>query len=378
MFSKKYITVIFLIVLWIPFIIGSLNLSKKYEKKEEESGENRALQKMPEVDISHLDVFPALYENHFNDHFMLRNVFIDKLHEVRAKWFNESPVPEKGIIGSNNWLYLTDEMDIYNRTTTFSPEELKKLSETLEKRRQFLEEQHCKMYIYIIPPKIMVYPEYSNKVTKRPHDLTLGGQLEAYLKSSKIPVCYLLPTLLEDKKKEGKEHHQLFKRTDNHWTDYGSYLCYQKIINDLSKDFPGLKSLREDELIEKDTLEDGGNIAVMLGMQKYFTEEMRKFKVKNPQGHKADNVGYEPTPGFPYPWDYEKQFNNTNEQLPRALFIRDSFTENMIPYFSESFSHSTFIFDAWKYQLHEDIVKNEKPQAMVYVIFEKFLKDIDK
>ncbi|HSH66680.1 MAG TPA: hypothetical protein VLB84_13025, partial [Bacteroidia bacterium] len=74
--------------------------------------------------------------------------------------------------------------------------------------------------------------------------------------------------------------------------------------------------------------------------------------------------------------EYELQFENKNKDLPRLLLIRDSFGTFIIPFLSESFSHSTCIFDAWKYKLNEDIFKNEKPQIMIYLIYEPLLLNI--
>jgi alginate O-acetyltransferase complex protein AlgJ len=117
MFSKKYISFIFLLFLWAPFLVKTLNLSKSFEKKE--SGENRALKQFPEMGVTDVDSFPSLYEAHFNDYFILRNTFIDLFHSMRVKCFRESPLPEKVIIGKDNWLYLADEMPTYNRTARF-------------------------------------------------------------------------------------------------------------------------------------------------------------------------------------------------------------------------------------------------------------------
>jgi hypothetical protein len=369
MFSKRYISIIFLTLLWTPFIIKTLNLSKPYE---EESGENRALQKLPDVDIKKIDTFPSLYEKHFNDHFIYRSLMIDELHASKVKWFKQSPIP--GVtIGKDKWLFYRDETKTFDREYQFTDEALKKFFDVYEKRRQFLEQQNCLLYLYIVPPKIMVYPEYSGEKTIHGNEPTQGTQIEAYFnKNSKIRTCYLLPTLLEGKKEE-EEHSLLYRTTDNHWCDYGAYVAYKKMIQDLAKDFPGMKALNLEDIVEKDSLENGGNLAGMINMPDYFKEHVSEITIKHPQAQPDTSKRYTPPKDFGYPDQYERQFKNADSQLPRALFIRDSFTDNLMPFLSENFSHSTFIFDGWQYELNEDIVKSEKPQVMVYVILESML-----
>ena len=44
----------------------------------------------------------------------------------------------------------------------------------------------------------------------------------------------------------------------------------------------------------------------------------------------------------------------------------------------ESFSHTTLIFDAWRYKLNENIVEKEKPNVVIYILWEPKLENIIK
>jgi len=372
MFSKKYIVVIFLFVLLVPAIDSVFNVSKLLV--DEKSSENRALTEKPEVDINKLDYFPSKYDLYYNDHFMLRDLLINVYNHIKAICFNVSPIPDKAFIGKENWLYMKDEELTYNGSNRFSDSDLVVVLKEFERRKEYLKQRNCSMYIYIIPPKFTVYPEYVGKNIKRNDKPTQGGQVAEYFKkNSDIPVTYLLPALLKAK---SAENPLLFCTTDNHWSDYGAYIGYKEIISQLSYTYNQLKPLGENDLEASDTIIDGGNIAMMMNMEKHYTERKHRLKPAKPCTQNGKKQNYPPPSGFPYPWDFETQKDCSNKKLPKALVIHDSFMLKMIPFFAENFSHSTYIFDAWQYKLNENIVEAEKPNIVVYVIFEPLLKHI--
>ena len=371
--SNKYTTFIFLFFLFIPVIDSLLNLSKPMVIKE--SKENRALVEKPEVDINHLDNFPSKYELYYNDHFMLRDMLIDIYSKNKANYFNVSPVPDKAIIGKENWLFtMENELRTYDGTFRFSDSVLIQFKNEFLHRKGFLKQRNCSMYIYIIPSKLLVYPEYIGNKVRRSDKPTQGEQLTQYLKANTdISITYLLPCLL---KMKNKNNPLLFLKTDTHWSDYGAYISYKEIINDLARSFPDLKPLNEAALASDDTITCGGNIAAMMQMEKYFKEHKHRLKLLKPHSFEIEKQNYPAPAGFPYPWDYEKQKNCDNKKLPKALIIHDSFTQIMMPFLSENFSHSTYLFDSWKYTSNENIIEIEKPDVVIYIIHEPLLKQV--
>ncbi|MEA3504715.1 MAG: hypothetical protein U9R32_05895, partial [Bacteroidota bacterium] len=70
--SFSLIPFLFLITLTAPFLC-------RYNKtiNSSENLENRKLAEEPELDINHLDPYPKNYENYYNDHFGLRNTYLE-------------------------------------------------------------------------------------------------------------------------------------------------------------------------------------------------------------------------------------------------------------------------------------------------------------
>jgi alginate O-acetyltransferase complex protein AlgJ len=371
MLFKKYITILFLFVLFIPVLDKVFNVSDKVFKFN--SNEKRALAKMPQPKFSNLDTFPKLCEDYLNDHFMCRNFLIGQYNAMLVKLFKQSPVPNKVFIGIDDWLYLNNYDYNTSHKVDLSERQLTDFLEEFKRRRDFLKQQNCALYVYIIPSKRKVYPEYAgNRV---PIDPDQGAQLEAYIKkNSDLSVTYLLPTFLNEKRTDAPF---LYYKTDNHWTDYGAFLAYQKIMEDLKNEFPDLKPLTPDDLISKDEIASGGNTAQMMGAESYYTEHQHHLEVAKKQAIPGERKNYAFTGDFDKT-QFEKQFDTENKELPSALFIRDSFGDALFPFLSQSFSHSTFIFDLWRYQLNEEIVKREKPKVLVYLITEPLLLNLLK
>jgi hypothetical protein len=88
--------------------------------------------------------------------------------------------------------------------------------------------------------------------------------------------------------------------------------------------------------------------------------------------------GYPVIEFFPYPNEYEKVKEIAGSTLPKILVISDSYGGNIFPYLAEGFGKSVRIFDAWRYQLNEDIVNNEKPDIVLVIALEANLRSMLK
>ena len=363
---KKIISIIFLFIFFIPVLDKVLNISDKFFKYD--SNEKRALTKMPELDTISLEAIPKACEEYVNDHFMGRNFMISQYNRMRVELFRQSPVPDKAYIGKDDWLYLNNYEYNVSHKVDLSDQQLKAFLDELTYRRDFLKQQNCSLYVYIVPSKIKVYPEYG--VKNIPVDPNQGEQLETYIKkNSNLSISYLLPTFFKEKKKDAP---LLFCKTDNHWSIYGAFIAYKKIIEDIKVNFTSLKPLTMNDLALSDRINNGGNIAQMIGAESYFKEYVHNMDVAKPHATDGQRKHYPFTGDFDKN-QFEKQFDMEDKTQPSALFIGDSFSEALIPFLSENFSHTTFIFDIWKYQLNEEIVKREKPGMLVYIIYEPLL-----
>lgn len=371
LFRTYLITFIFLAGIAFPLINDKMHLINDIE-----SFENRSMAERPPFNVKKLDPFPALYDTFYTDHFTLRNRLIRYFNLFNIKAYRKSPFPDKLVVGKNNWLFTTgDEMDSYVGKNRLTDSELEEFRLELEYRKTYLEKRNCKFYFLIVPCKASIYDELIGYEYFRMNSQSWGEQLNQYLiRNSKIKVINAFSALRRQKSKG-----QLYYSLDNHWNELGAFCSANEVIEVMRQDFPQLSPLLLSHYKIKIGGHRRGNIQTMLGDLDVFSEDSLALIPQNGFLAKTvEKVGYPPVSGFVYPWEYEwvKEINGSKK--PRLLIISDSFGEGVFPFLSENFSRTVKIFDAWQYKLNEDIVANEKPDAVLLMIDEPILRSFLK
>jgi hypothetical protein len=372
MFSKKAISAIFLSILLLPFILSSLNIPALFSSGKTNT-ENRNLAKKPEININVLDGYPTQYSDYYNDQFPFRNILLQAYTDIKIRCFDESPVPDKVIIGKDYWLfYKLGELGLYDGSKKLSDSSLHVYLNELLRRKKYLDQRNCSMYLYIIPAKMVVYPEYFRKDIQRYSEQTEGQQLAEYIKkNSDVHITYLLSALQQAKSPDSPI---LYYKTDTHWNDYGAFIGCRAIIKQISGDFPNLKPLSEKDMTEKDTEYNTGNLSVMMRVQDYYAEKKPMVYPKKRLAVVAPNQNYPPPDNYLYPWLFQRGTPDTT--LPSALVIGDSFMAASMGFLAESFNHTAFIWDEWQYKLNENIVDRLKPNVVIYIMWEPELENV--
>ena len=355
----------FLLVIYMPFFDNALNLSIPNL-----AAENRKLAEKPEVDITRLDYFPQEYDAYFNDHFHYRNDLILLNSSYKFNILGIFPF-EKVAEGKEGWLfnayqYLKD----YRSKELFSKEDLKKMATALEYRQKWLNARGIKFYMAVVPNKASIYEEYIPGFVYRVHGTSKYDQLKDYLEENSTFNLIDVKDVIYKNKKDPL----LYYKTDPHWNNLGAFMAYEEISTTIKKDFPGIQPLTLNNFwIEYDTIE-GQVLARMLNMVSEYPDIdvviHPCFKRKAIRGIKKD---YPIPEEFYYKNEYEIVWHIPDSKQPKAMIIRDSFTNAMISRLAETFGYSLFIWDSWKYQLNKAIVENEKPDILLIVIIEKNL-----
>lgn len=366
---KKIIPVLFILLLLFPYLNKHLKILP-----DTGSLENRALAEKPVFDIGRLDAYPKKYDQYYKDHFSLRNRFVRSYNYMKLKMFNISALPEKCIVGKDDFLYLAkDEMNAYNGVAKFTEDELLEFKNVLEKRQKYLEGVGAKYYFFICPVKQNVYPEFVPDVYQNEGVETRTEQLLAFLENNcSVPVVYLLPALTK-----GKENMRIYKKTDNHWNNLGGIVATQAMVDVIKKDFPVLESIADHKIVDIDTtFEYGGNVASMLYLQDILGEENYTPIIADTSVKEMPRRPYPVPDYFPYPWEYEMVRTTSNDSLPKLLCVRESFGNAFVPYLSAYFSESVYIFDSWQHMFNKSIVDSEKPDVYITSCLESQLESI--
>jgi hypothetical protein len=117
------------------------------------------------------------------------------------------------------------------------------------------------------------------------------------------------------------------------------------------------------------------NIVEMLGMSSIWKNTFVKLKPRRPFPLKeGKRMNYPCPPAFPYGWEYEIPFQNTDTLLPGLMVVRESFTNELFRNLLAShFGRTTYIWDAWEHRLNADIILQEKPKLVLCMIIESQL-----
>jgi hypothetical protein len=220
--------------------------------------------------------------------------------------------------------------------------------------------------------KCEIYPENLPSFYHRSKSGTLTDILLArFRKDTSLRIIELKPAMIA-----AKEKGALYYPTDNHWNAIGAYWAYRSITDRMQLDFPKIEPLTADDFRIVSERGKGGNLATMIGLYEFLHETFQKTRITHPRSVIGVKAGYPSPKGFSYPDEYELVRLNPDTTLPRIVVIRDSFFTALLPYMSENFSKSVYIFDNWKYERQEEIVTQEKPDIVLLMLLESNLSQV--
>jgi hypothetical protein len=356
------ISALFLAWISVPCTIRIFNLVKQDTISKQE---NRMLAKKPEFNIDLLDPYPVTYEKFYNDHFPFRKLLANfQTREIRLKLLNRPPDLEGLYVGKDGWLFTLYERQYWQGTNKYTRDDVKTIAGILHKRALEYRARGIKFYIISPPMKSDVYPEQNPPFYYRVADSVMEDLVAAALKKDTIIkfVCGK-DVLLHCKNKE-----LLYRVADSHWNEKGAYFAYANLMDLIHKDFPSVTPLKTSQFTFTDTVVSEG-LAVRLGLEGIYKEHIPKIRLKNKRSHSGEKTGWEPPPEFKGNTGLETVRLVDNPALPKAIIIDDSYGETLMPFLSENFRKSVFLFDGWHYGPNLEIVDKEKPDIVILEIF---------
>lgn len=338
------------------------------------SSENRAMKAFPNISVSKLDGLPAEFDEYYADNLVLRNQLLKWNSYIKFHLFSIPPLTDKAFIGKEGWMYaIKDEMDHYVGNTILSQDTLNMFVETIKYRRHFLDSLNCMYYLVIVPIKTTIYPEYIPLSKRKDGQKTLTDQIVDELKYyTEINLIDLRGELIDH-----KGDYRLFHKTDNHWNEYGGYIASNYILDRISHDFPNIQPIDKLEYKIETVEAEGRLLTNLMGIFEGVKEqEFICTPMFDRLAFKGEKNNY-PVPNyFPYKNSYERVYETNNPNLPKLLVIQDSFGTTLMPFLSEHFSKSVFIFDAWQHELQKEIVLKEEPDIYIQLVLESLLPNI--
>ena len=359
----------FMVVLLLPMFNLLLDFAPKIQEKE-----NRSKAKMPDFDFGKLDKYTKDFDAYHTDNFSMRENFISIANKIDYKFFNVSPVPNTVIVGKEGWLYATKSKHNYKGVNLFTKSQLEIFRNDLVARNKWANTNNIKMYFAVVPSKMNMYPEYLPNNVIQVSDSTRYDQIVGLDGAEGINIIDIKKHLLKYKSGDN----ELYQRTDDHWNHLGAYYGYEAIMNRLLHDFDSLQKTPLSDF-EISNLMRTGNMADIIGVSDELPEKMISLNNKTPLNAVNDiEKGYTVTKGLINNAEHEFVKYNAKGKGLKILVIRDSFTLFLMRFLSEHFKHSVYIHDEWLYRMREDILKEEQPDILLFVVLETELHKILK
>ena len=365
----RLLIILFFIAIWYPISI-ELKLKPNSSARVRNWGsnwENRQLAKLPEFNFTPQSLleFPQKFEDYYNDNFGGRQVLIRWHNLVKVKGFGISP-SERVAIGKEGWLFFADSTvtQDYRSTHPFTPEELERWQRILEQRRDWLAGRGIHYLFVIVPNKHTIYPEFLPDSFQRLGRESRLDQLVRHLRArSDLAILDLRETMLE-----AKQTYRVYHRSDSHWNKPGVFAAYHKIMNVLKVWFPELAPLPSSAFKKEITYRQGGDLAIMLGLQHLWGEKVLKLSPRfDPLALKVRARIYRPgVPLYLQPSATEVE----DATLPRAVMFHDSFALNLAPLLSEHFQRIVFVR---QYEFDAEIIDKELPHLVIQEMVERNL-----
>jgi len=368
-FNKTSIIKFLAIVTFFVLIALPLIEMKFHFFVTEKNTENRNWATLPKFNIEKLDPFPKQFEAYFNDHFGLRTQLVYCYNYFRKQVLKINDAKSSVLVGKNDYLYwASEELPQHKNFKPFTKAELNKLVQGFKKRSEWLQQKGIKFYVIFPPVKARIYPEYLPFSFASFGAKPKADQLYDALKKE-------LPTLnivdVRNLLKVERTNCSTYPKTDNHWTDYGAFLASTELSKYIQKDFPRIKihSINDYKITNKRLL--GGNLARILNLHKQMKEDAIRLIPKfNKQWKEGEISNYKEPKEFMNLRQFETVSVNFDSTLPRAVIIRDSFAQAMMPYLNQIFSKAEYIFDEWQYKENRVIVEGEKPDVVILEVVE--------
>lgn len=243
----------------------------------------------------------------------------------------------------------------------------KRVSDHLSQLRKYNE--NAEIIYLIVPASMTVYPELvpetygeladETRLTKTIDAINAGGGIAIDLQS----------IFAEHKNDEMP----LYYKLDSHWSDYGAFVAYQALFEEVAKKFPQASPRSADEFNWNPDYYESGDMTYYLAMSQSKVKEYayyRTFDFDAPsQVTKTDRYRSKTMLCYSDEVTYENVIDTNRDDLPSCVVIRDSYSTQIYDLIAERMDKTHYL-GMWGYRWDQSIMASEKPDYVIYVVAE--------
>lgn len=271
------------------------------------------------------------------------------------------------LVGEDGWMIFTAErsMDDYQNQFTFTDEQIVRITNQLAELQSRLAVRGATLLVVIVPNKPTVYPEIVPGEIEKLSNKSRLERLAEHLQKKLPGVLLDLRPILS----QGRMQQEVYYKADTHWNDYGVFLAYEAILQELMKSHPEFApySLDEFELTENDTIL--GDLAANIGSLTLQEPALTiKPRFENPASYRQMEAGSRRI----------LTASTGNQSLPRLLMYYDSFGPRLFNLLGMHFSAATAVphysgRPIWSMNW----IDEQNPDVVIIEIAERYLHDLE-
>lgn len=379
---RKLVQVLLLLVFWSGLVFVGV---QTWRFPTTQTTENRVLAAKPQLPESWRGISGYVHglDAWWTDSMAFRQLFIRYFNLMRM---NVGISPQKDVlIGKDGWLFDGGtQLEDFRNNKLFTSDELNAWRQYLLFRHQDAKKHGAKFIFVIVPNKESVYAEYLPDNVTRLSQISRIDQIIESVKDDGVAVLDLRKIL-----DEGKQHNlRVYHQQDIHWNligaNYGQYAIAKALAPDFPKLKPELHPLDDFEFVDGNAVNKAGivyygGLILWMGIADLFREDEPVFKEYRPTCAEPAELDLTPWQGLT---DKQKAQNFKATACKtgnyRVVVFRDSFTELMMHYLSETYQYVAYLWlprpvpmNAWNHFLttaHPDIVIDETVERFLKII----------
>ena len=354
-------SVVLCLALWTPIGVGLLSPDATVSLAEQ-----RRLAELPELSFgpARLAALPAELSRYWDDHLGLRDFLIRSHARLSIGVLGRSPSSSL-LVGRDGWFFLGTPEPVRQARglARFAPGEIERWQMVLEERRDWLARRGIPYVVAIAPNKHTIYGEFLPAGLPRVHEETQLDALARHLSEhSSVEFIDLRGPLLA-----AKPDQRIYHRTDTHWNDLGAYRAYAEILAAVKRRLPGLEA-GPLPVQRRERSVPGLGLVRSVGLENVYREETVELRPVPARARVAPE--HERTYRERERRQRPLAFEVPDPDLPRAVVFRDSFANALIPFLSEHFRRTLYV---WSPDVDPAIVEAERPDVVIQEIAERFL-----
>jgi hypothetical protein len=365
--SRKKLNIVWQVVFIAALVLPTVLYLLFFRGKEPVTYENRTPVEAPDLSLENYNNIPQEITDYYNDNLPFRSTMVSAYSYGVYKLFHEPALPNV-VVGKENWLFYnrpddgTNIMD-YKGMCQFSDEHLARIAAQLTEVNEHLKAENCQFILYIVPDKDHIYSEYMPDYIAGPGPSRAYGLTNYLRENTDLTVIYPTGELLGFK--EENEEDTLYYHYDTHWNALGAYLGSKPLLSAMGAE---ATSLYEMEMERNNDSEY--DLADLLAIRRFLSDDVG-FSIKDPNYGEAQLVSDDGGECIVLKAEGDKVD-------PRhILFFRDSFADQLAPYFSNRFAQTTLLrrtgggsSDAYREAMQS------LPDVFIYEISERYLDDL--